>query len=166
LTEKGWTPQLLRQTVEHLSRRGKVLISAEGELPEDLQKYAYTAAPEQIHHLMGNLGLLVGESATMASECAVLGVPSIYAANTGRGYTDEQENQYQLVRNLTDLTWPSLKDAIDSMLAISADKLHQRQTQLLDDKIDVVAFVADLTANYPESRKAYRKKFLQKSEKC
>jgi len=33
----------------------------------------------------------IGESATMASEAAVLGVPAVYAAETGRSYTDEQE---------------------------------------------------------------------------
>jgi predicted glycosyltransferase len=162
LTEQGWTPQLLRQTVDYLSRRGKVLISAEGELPEDLRPYAYTAPPEQIHHLMGHLALLVGESATMASECAVMGVPAIYAAHTGRGYTDEQEQRYRLVRNLTDLNWPNLQDAINALLDISANDLHQRRAQLLDDKIDVAAFVADLTLNDPESRKTYRKKFPQK----
>jgi predicted glycosyltransferase len=165
LTEKGWTPQLLRQTVEYLSRKGKVLISAEGELPEDLRLHAYTAPPEHIHHLMGHLALLVGESATMASECAVLGVPAIYAAQTGRGYTDEQEQNYQLVRNMTDLTWTNLKKTIDVMLAISADELHQCRARLLNDKIDVAAFVADLTVNYPESRKTYRKKFPQNSVK-
>ena len=35
-------------------------------------------------------------SATMASECAVLGVPSVYVAKTSRGYIDEQAARYDL----------------------------------------------------------------------
>ena len=46
--------------------------------------------------------MIVGESATMSSEAAVLGVPAVMIATTGRGYTDDQERRYELVRHFTD----------------------------------------------------------------
>lgn len=163
LDEKGWNLELLTQLVDYLNKQGKVIISAEGELPEGLQKYRYIGAPEKIHHLLAFLALFVGESATMASECAVLGVPSIYAAHTGRGYTDEQERKYQLVFNLRNLKWSEMKTMIAKILATPITTWATRREKLLASTIDVASFVADLCVNYPESIEKYRKNF---SEGC
>ena len=57
---------------------------------------------EDIHHLLAHAQLIVGESATMSSEAAVLGVPAVMIATTGRGYTDDQERRYGLVRHFTE----------------------------------------------------------------
>ena len=67
--------------------------------------------------MLAHCRAFVGESATMASECAVLGVPAIYAAQTGRGYTNEQESRYGLVTNLRLLEWGSMQTAVDQILA-------------------------------------------------
>jgi predicted glycosyltransferase len=112
-----------------------------------------------MHHLMGHVSLLVGESATMASECAVMGVPAIYAANTGRGYTDEQEDRYGLVFNLRQLAWPHLRETIDSVLAVPSSVWQEKRNRLLREKIDVAPFVADLILDYPRSRMRYEKEF-------
>ncbi len=159
ISEQGWNADLLRQTVNYLAERGKVLISAEGNLPADLIKYRYKGAADKMHHLMGHLALFVGESATMASECAVMGVPAIYAAETGRGYTDEQEKSYGLVKNVRMLEWPNLQAALTEMLATPADKWRAARAKLLREKIDVARFVAELVTGYPESVAIFRKQF-------
>lgn len=159
ITEHGWTPNLLAKTVHFLAEQGNVMISAEGALPEELQPYAYKGAPEKIHHLMAHLTMFVGESATMASECAVLGIPSIYAANTGRGYTDEQEKKYGLVVNVKELSWKQLEEAMTSLIALPANIKQTMHTKLLSDKINVANFVADLVLQYPQSVKYYKKSF-------
>lgn len=151
LDEKGWTIQLLTQLVNFLEIHGKVIISSEGDLPDELKKHKYSGLPENIHHLMAYLSLYVGESATMASECAVLGVPSIYAANTGRGYTDEQEEKYKLVYNIQALEWPSFETALNEIFVTSTYEWVERRNRLLNDTIDVGGFIADLIMNYPES---------------
>ena len=79
----------------------------------------------------------------MASECAVLGVPAIYAAHTGRGYTDEQEARYGLVVNIRDLRWQGLKEQIDRTLAVPKAEWQARRGKLLNDTVDVAAFVAE-----------------------
>lgn len=159
LKEKGWDLALLTATVQHLARVGKVMISAEGNLPPELQPFAYSGPPEKIHHLLAHLDLFIGESATMASECAVLGVPAIYAANTGRGYTDEQEKRYGLVRNIRELSWQPIQEAVDTMLAVPPTEWEERRARLLRDKINVAGFVADLVLDYPDSVRRYRQAF-------
>ncbi|ROR29703.1 DUF354 domain-containing protein [Inmirania thermothiophila] len=150
LGERGWSAALLRAVVSHLAAAGRVLVSAEGALPRDVEPYRYRGAPEALHHVMAFCRLYVGESATMASECAVLGVPAIYAAHTGRGYTDEQELRYGLVRNVRELTWAAMREAIEAMLGAPQGHWHEARARLLADTIDVARYVADAIERYPE----------------
>ncbi len=53
--------------------------------------------PHRIHHLMAFADLYVGESATMAAESAILGTHAVFVSSSRRGYTDELENEYELV---------------------------------------------------------------------
>ena len=141
--ESGWNEKLLTTATEYLSRLGKVHISSEAPLPPSLARFSYRGRVSAVHHLMAHCRLFIGESATMASECAVLGVPAIYAAHTGRGYTDEQEARYGLVVNIRDLRWQGLKEQIDRTLAVPKAEWQARRGKLLNDTVDVAAFVAE-----------------------
>lgn len=141
--ETGWTEKLLTELVAFLSLRGKVHISSEAPLPPQLAAYAYHGKVSEMHHVMALCRLFIGESATMASESAVLGVPAIYAAKTGRGYTDEEESRYGLVTNIRKLEWLLLCAAVDQMLGKPIEFWRQQRAQLLADTIDVAAYVAD-----------------------
>lgn len=143
LLETGWSVSLLRRLVAWLAERGRVHISSETPLPEDLAGYAYRGRVGDVHHLMAHCRLFVGESATMASECAVLGVPAIYAAHTGRGYTDEQESRYGLVSNLRQFDADRLIEGASAMLQQPASVWAERHSRLLDETIDVASYVAD-----------------------
>jgi predicted glycosyltransferase len=140
--ETGWSMELLRHLIQWLSRWGKIHISSETPLPPDLAPHAYHGRVSEVHHLLAYCRLFIGESATMASECAVLGVPSIYAAQTGRGYTDEQETRYGLVINLRKFDGARLKSTIETVLTEPASKYIERRAQLLAESIDVAQFVA------------------------
>lgn len=141
--ERGWSPELLRSVVSNLATRGRVLISAEGELPPDLEHYRYQGTPGRIHDVLAFTRLFVGESATMASECAVLGVPAIYVAHTGRGYTNEQEQRYGLVRNIRHLDSETVIQAIEDCLAQPVNHWQDARQRLVDECVDVAHFVAD-----------------------
>lgn len=155
--ERGWSPELLDAVVARLGERGRVLISAEGELPERHRGLAYRGRRSGLHHVMAFCRALIGESATMASECAVLGVPAIYAAETGRGYTDEQESRYGLVRNVKRLDWPALAPVIDEVLAHPAGHWQSLRRRLIGDSLDVAAFVADCIERHPAPLHEYRR---------
>jgi len=147
--EKGWSKELLEKVVARLSMQGKVLISSESPLTDSLEKYAYQGKLSEVHHVLAFTKVYIGESATMASECAVLGVPAIYAAETGRGYTDEQEQRYGLVKNLQSIDWNSLENSIDNILKQPDNTWKNARQQLLNDTINVAEFVTDTIESYP-----------------
>lgn len=143
LGEHGLHLGRVRELVARLARHGQVIISSETELPADLGAHRYRGDPAMIHHLMAACSGFFGESATMASECAVLGVPAVYAALTGRGYTDAQEARYGLVRNVRRIESDELWAAVDWLLARRPADNAQARERLLADCIDVAGFAAD-----------------------
>lgn len=141
--ENGWSPELLRQIVSHLRSHGTVLISSEEPLPSDLESNRYIGDPAYIHHVMAFCRMYLGESATMASESAVLGIPAIYAADTARGYTKEQENRFGLVRNEPQPSVDSVLRAFADMLRETPKHYAQKRETLARGSIDVARFAAN-----------------------
>jgi predicted glycosyltransferase len=141
--EHGLSAKQKRHLVEVLQRRGRVLISSEGALTGDLADLAARGPVEKIHHLIAHARLVVGESATMSSEAAVLGVPAVYIATTGRGYTDDQERRYGLVRHFTEDQYDMALTAIEEILAARPATWHDARQRLLAEKIDVTAWMTD-----------------------
>ena len=148
--EQGWDRALLERVVSKLASLGRVIISSETPLPGSLQAYAYRGNLSEVHHVLAYSKAFVGESATMASESAVLGVPAIYAAETGRGYTDEQEHLYGLVRNLRTVAWNELNRLIDEVLKKPRSYWQSARQQLLKDTIDVARFIVQQIETFPE----------------
>ena len=83
--------------VERLIKYGRVLITSEGSLPEELEKYRIRISPEKIHDLMAYATLCVGESPTMATEAACLGVHAVLISTIYHGYNEELERKYGLI---------------------------------------------------------------------
>lgn len=141
--DSGLPPDAVHSLVRRLEAHGRVVISSESPLPDDLAPLRYTGKVSDLHHLMAFCRGYFGESATMASECAVLGVPAVYAANSPRGYTDEQESRYGLVHNARTLDAAALARAGDWLLAQDPAAVAARRAALLAETIDVAAFVAE-----------------------
>lgn len=143
--ETGFDLDLKRRTVRLLEEKGRVLISAEGALPSDLERLRFSAPPEEMHHFLAFAKLLVGESATMASEAAVLGTPAFYIADTGRGYTDEQEQRYGLVHNFERHRAFEALEKMESLLADArlGERAKAARENLLSERIDTTRWLID-----------------------
>lgn len=141
--ERGLSGKQKRHLVEVLQRRGRVLISAEGQLTPDLEDLAVRGPVEKIHHLLAHARLVVGESATMSSEAAALGVPAVFIATTGRGYTDDEERRYGLVRHFTEDQYDMALSAIEEITAAPPATWQAARQRLLDEKIDVTGWMVD-----------------------
>lgn len=141
--ERGIDAAGLTRIVASLGRDAKLLISAEGALPSELEPLRYAGDKSRVHHVMAHCAGFFGESATMASECAVMGVPAVYAARTGRGYTDEQEARYGLVHNVRKLDAAGLDEGIGWLLQQARGTSADGRRRLIEDSVDVAAFVAD-----------------------
>src|SRR5262249_4691778 len=142
--ETGLTEFQKRQLIELLQRHGKLVISSEAPLPSDLEPLRVKGPVEQIHHLVAHAQLIVGESATMSSEAAVLGVPAVFIATTSRGYIDDQERRYGHVRHFSDHEYEQAVAEIERLLANSPREFGKKaRERLLDEKIDVTAWMVD-----------------------
>jgi len=141
--EAGFDLEQKRAMVAELTRHGRVLISSESPLPPDLEALRFRAPAHEMHHFIAFARMLIGESATMASEAAVLGVPAFYIADTGRGYTDEEEHRYGLVWNFKRQGAGQALEKIQELLArptLAADMAAARE-RLLEERIDVTGWV-------------------------
>lgn len=152
---KGMTLENKYKLIKNLLPIAKVFISSELELPPDLQKYEFPLAPSKMHNAMAFATLVFSESGTMASESAVLGVPSVFIDNTGRYYTKELEEKYQLVYNFTE-SESDQKRAMDLAIDIVKNpsiKEHYKflRKKMLSEKIDVTAFLVWFIEDYPNS---------------
>ncbi|MDR7666076.1 DUF354 domain-containing protein [Methanosarcina sp. Z-7115] len=144
---KGLTLEDKRNAVKAFEKYGRVFITSETPLLSEFEKYRITISPEKMHDLLYYATLLYGESATMASECAVLGTHAIFCDYAGRGYTDEEEIKYDLVYNFKDEKTMG-KEALEKAIELlSNPNLKHNGTKkrnlLLKDKIDVTAFMVD-----------------------
>ena len=133
----------------------KVFISSEITLPKELEKYKIPISPHKMHEAIAYASLLFSESSTMASEAAVLGVPSIFIDKKGRYYTKEEQYKYNLVFNFSetlDEQLQAINQGIDLIKNNNVNEIWQLKRQkMLADKIDVTAFLVWFVENYPES---------------
>lgn len=138
----GWDRTALCGVVRLLAEKGRVMISSESPLPPELESFAYTGIRSQIHHVMAHCRLIIGESATMASEAVVMGVPAIYAAPSYRGYISEQQARFGMAAFIATPTLTSISDRIEHFLGLSREEVRERYMRLLEDCIDVPKFIA------------------------
>ncbi|MCJ8164126.1 DUF354 domain-containing protein [Pontibacter sp. E15-1] len=148
----GMTLANKRRAVELMARYARVFITSEGELPDDLEAYRIKIPFDMMHDAIYYSSLLFGESATMASEAAVLGTPSIFMDNDGRGYTDDEEHKYGLVFNFKE-TDQGQQNAIAQAIEILQDrsnskKFKEKREVLLADCIDTTQFMVDQVMQY------------------
>ena len=145
------------ELVQKLEKYGQVLITSEGELGDGLEKYQIKVSPEKMHDLLYYASLYVGEGATMAAESAILGTHAIYTNTLRLGYTDEEEEKYDLVYNFSDEKTMEQKAFDKALELLDNDNLRKdgkrKRENLLKDKIDVTAFMVEFIENYPESSK-------------
>jgi uncharacterized protein len=149
----GFTPADKRDLLRLLSSHGRVLLSVEGGRPDpEFRSMSTSFPPEKVHHLLAFAGLYVGEGATMASEAAVLGTPSIYVNSLTMGYI-EDEQRYGLLHHFTN--GRAALDKVRELLATPALKAcyAERRARLLADKINPTPWLVALGNHLLENRR-------------
>ncbi len=150
--EKSLSDDQKIQIVKILSEYGSVHISSEAPFPDDIADFAYKIHPSEIHGFMRSCKMIVGESATMASEAACLGIPAIYISNTGRGYTTEQDKKYGLIKHYRLDQWEKIIKQLRSWANQDLNtEWQERRRNMLRDKIEVTPWLVGLIEGYPGS---------------
>ena len=145
---KGINAEGQIKVAEELSQFAKVFITSERPLPSKLQPFQLKIPYSEIHHAIYYASLVFGESATMSSEAAVLGTPSVFLDKIGRYYTREQEEKYGLVFNFTRNQY-DLDKALEKAKEIltsphSKEYWREKSKKLVEDSISLTDFMFDL----------------------
>lgn len=156
--ETGLSTKQKIEIVNILNQYGSVHISSEAPLPDEIAKYKSKIYPSEIHDFMLSCKMIVGESATMASEAACLGIPAIFISNTGRGYTTEQDKKYGLIKHYPLKQWNEIVRTMKEWASQDiCNEWQKRRRNMLKDKIDVTSWMVDLIEDYPDSLAAAQK---------
>jgi predicted glycosyltransferase len=153
--KRGISDNTLRKIIEKLEPYGKVILNSERELPEDLQSYQLDFNKNDVSHYVYHASIFISDSTTMCAEAAVLGVPAIeyddWFADFKQYY--ELNEEYELLYGFGIEEEEIMLSKIDEILAMDnrRDVFQKRREHMLNDKIDVSAFLIWFLNNYPES---------------
>jgi len=139
----GLNDKTKKELINELSKNYRVFISSEADLPQEFEKYKIKISPDRMHDVLANAELFIGEGATMASECAILGTPAIYVNSLNAGTLKVQE------ANGSIFGFRNSKGVIDKALALLnenslKEEFIKRKNLLLQDSIDVTDFIVNI----------------------
>lgn len=151
----GLTLDQKLQLIDILKPHGKIFITTERNIEPELKEYQLKMSPEKIHSLMAYATMFLGDSQTMTSEAAVLGIPSLRCNSfAGRiAYIEEEEQRYQLTFGFKPENFPQLVLKLKELLAMPnlRKEWQIRRNNMLEDKIDVTSFWVWFIENLPAS---------------
>ncbi len=146
--DHGFTSEI--KFVRQLEKYGKVFITSEKPLSKQLEKYKIKISPEKIHSVLYYATLFIGESATMASECAILGTPAIFISTSRRGYTNEQEEKYDLIYTFDEPKNGQEQAMQKALSLIKNPDIKQewkiKSEKMIKEKIDVTKWMVNLVS--------------------
>lgn len=152
---KGLSLDQKLELIKLLEPHGKILITTERDIEPELASYQLPLSPEKVHSLLAFAAIFLGDSQTMTSEAAVLGVPSLRCNSfAGRiSYLEEQEHKFGLTFGFKPENFPAMLNKLKELLLIPDLKKEwqKRRQSMLAEKIDVTSFWLWFVENYPTS---------------
>ena len=159
---KGLNTELVLDTINDAESKGyKAYISSESEIDSRLAPYQLRIKHTDIHHIMAYSSLLISDSQSMSVESAMLGVPSIrFSDFSGRiSVLEELEDKYKLTFGIKTSEPKALKLKVSELLSMPdiQEVFQGRREKMLNDKIDVTAFLTWFIEEYPSSHDIIKK---------
>ena len=151
--QQGLTMDQKKALVALLKTHGRVIITSERTIEPEFEQYRLPVPPEEIHSLMAYSAMFLGDSQTMTSEAAVLGVPAL-KCNTFAGrlsVPNMLENKYGLCYAYQPQQFDEMYHHIEQLLAKDPEELrnewHAKQQRMIDDMIDPTDFFVNYIEN-------------------
>lgn len=133
--------------VRRLEAYARVYVSAEGELPAQLEANRLRTPFHMAHHVLAFARLVFSEGATMASEAAVLGTHALYVNTIVSGTTREQSERYGLLYNFNEGGDRYERAAAQAEALLRQSDLEQqgqaKREKLLAEKVDINQYYLD-----------------------
>lgn len=144
--QAGLSLEQKRALVDLLKAHGRVIITSERTVEPEFEPYRLPVPPEEIHSLMAYSSMFVGDSQTMTSEAAVLGVPAL-KCNTFAGrlsVPNMLEKKYSLCYAYLPERFEAMLAKIRSLLDMPSESLRAewraKRQQMLHEMIDPTEF--------------------------
>ncbi len=156
----GLSDKLKTEIIKTLIGYSDVIISTEKGLPVLFPELELNQNIEKVHSILASADLYVGESATMAAEAAILGVPAIYLDNKSTGYIDELSLNYHMIKTFSTSKYSvelALLKAAEMIQSNEKEKCKLYHNKLLSENIDFTAFLVWFIENYPVSVRIMQK---------
>lgn len=151
--QAGLTLEQKRMLVNLLAKHGRVIITSERAIEPEFEAYRLPVPPEEIHSLMAYSAMFLGDSQTMTSEAAVLGVPAL-KCNTFAGrlsVPNMLEKKYGLCYAYQPTQFNEMYHHIEQLLTQDPEQLksewQSKRQRMLNEMIDPTEFFV----NYIES---------------
>jgi len=141
--------------IKRLEEYGRVFVTSEAELDNSLRNYMITISPEKLHDLLFYSRLCFGEGATIPSEAALLGTPSISISTLefpGFMYDEAQHGLVYLFSDPKNAEEKAIQKAVELLETrdLKSEALKKRDN-MLKNKIDPTAFLVWFVEEYPKS---------------
>ena len=144
--QQGLTFEQKKSLVELLKPHGRVIITSERTIEPEFEAYRLPVPPEDIHSLMAYSSMFLGDSQTMTSEAAVLGIPAL-KCNTFAGrlsVPNMLEQKYNLCFAYQPAQFEEMYRHIEQLLARNPEELknewQEKRTRMLKEMIDPTEF--------------------------
>jgi len=149
----GFTLNECRILINELKKYGRVFISSETSLPEDLSNYILRIPKEKIHDILYYAKILIADTGTMVTEAALLGTPAICRHPKAEkiGNFRELEQKYNLI-----FTYEDFKKLIEKTIDLLTQQdlkkeWKAKKERLINEKIDIHLFMTWFIEQFPES---------------
>ena len=138
--------------IEQLSQTTPLFLSTETDLDHFNNKFCRKSDPIHIHRDLASCSVFWGNSATMAAEAAVLGIPAIFVSAEKFAYIAELE-AYGLLYHFHPEDLHSSLKKLDTILegTSQGNEFLNARDLLLREKIDMMAFMVWFIETLPES---------------
>ena len=156
VNKRGYSEKQKLNAVKTLEKYGKVFISSEGELPNELKPYQIKIPYNLMHDALYHAKLFLGEGASMAAEAAVLGTPAIYLNDiwSGNGIDMEKYDIFFGFKSGANDQEKSIQKGVELLKKDNLDALmNLNLKKYMEDKIDSSSFLLWFLESYPESKK-------------
>ena len=144
--QAGLSLEQKRALVDLLKAHGRVIITSERAVEPEFEPYRLPVPPEEIHSLMAYSSMFVGDSQTMTSEAAILGVPAL-KCNTFAGrlsVPNMLEDKYGLCYAYLPERFEDMLAQIRHLLDMPFESLHAewqaKRQRMLQEMIDPTEF--------------------------
>lgn len=153
--KNGISDSQLINLINLLKGKGKVFISSERIIPEDLEKFKINIAPSKMLHILYYAEFLICDGQSMACEAAMMGTPFIrFNDFIGKiSVLNDLERKYILGYGIESNNPQALFKKVEELLQFTDLKkeFKNRRNRMFAEKINLTDFLIWFLESYPKS---------------